>query len=113
MAANGPADRGWGNLPDPVASRRAEDKSVLGKWGVTAHHCDTPDSLYRRVDGEVAYPDLAALFGEPHPHERDVLPRVWHGKVGDWLSNHGEAVIYAPLAVGNHVDHQLVRALVL
>lgn len=103
----------WGNLPDLVASRRAEDKAVLGKWGVTAHHCDTPDSIYRRVDDKVAYPDLAALFAEPHPHELNALPRLWHQEVGDLLSNPADAIVYAPLAAGNHVDHQLVRALAL
>lgn len=103
----------WGNLPDPVASRRAEDRTVLGRWGVTAHHCNTLDSLYRRVDGKVAYPDLAALFGEPHPQERDTLPRLWQQELESLPSNPAGATIYAPLAIGNHVDHQLVRVLAL
>jgi len=103
----------WGGLPDPVTSRRAEDSAVLGKWGVTAHHCDTPESIYRRADDEIAYPHVAALFAEPHPQERDNLPRLWQQELESLLSNPAGATIYAPLAAGNHVDHQLVRALAL
>jgi LmbE family N-acetylglucosaminyl deacetylase len=101
----------WDTKADPVASRRAEDKAVLSELGVTAHYLDTPDSIYRRVDGRVVYPDLATLFAEPHPEERDALPALWHQKLIGSLSNAGETVIYAPLGAGNHVDHQLGRAL--
>jgi len=99
----------WGNLPDVVASRRTEDRAVLDKWGARAHHCNTLDSLYRHVDGKVTYPDLAALFAEPHPQELDTLPRLWQQELECLFSNSGETIIYAPVAAGNHVDHQLVR----
>ena len=56
---------GWGNLPDVVAIRREEDSILLSRWGVMASYCSTPDSIYRYVGDQVAYPDLAALFGEP------------------------------------------------
>lgn len=103
----------WSNLSDPVGSRRAEDRAVLGKWGVTAYHCNTPESIYRRVGDEIAYPDLAALFAKPHPQELDTLPRLWQQELERLYSSSAETVVYAPLAAGNHVDHQLVRALAL
>jgi LmbE family N-acetylglucosaminyl deacetylase len=101
----------WGNLPDLVASRRIEDGLVLRRWGVKVRHCDTQDSIYRRVEDEVAYPDLAALFAKPHPQELETLPALWQAELADLLFCRENTVIYAPLAAGNHVDHQLVRAL--
>lgn len=103
----------WGSLQDPIASRRAEDRTVLSELGVTAHYVNTLDSIYRRVDGKVAYPDLATLFAGPHPRELDNLPRLWQQEVERLYPGSAKAVVYAPLAVGNHVDHQLVRALAL
>lgn len=101
----------WGNLYDLVASRRAEDQAVLDAWGVKAHHCQTLDSLYRRIKGQVVYPNLKALFAEPHPQEADALPKEWQRELERLFSNHNETVVYAPLAAGNHVDHQLGRLL--
>lgn len=103
----------WGDLPDPVASRRTEDKAVLDQLGVTARYGDTPDSIYRRIDGEVAYPDLKALFAEPHHTETVTLPSLWYQELERVCSGSADTTIYASLAAGNHVDHQLVRDLAL
>ena len=102
-----------GNLPDPVFSRRAEDKAVLADLGATVHHFDTPDSIYRRIGDEIAYPDLAALFSEPRGQELESLPESWQGEIGNLGFEPAETVVYAPLAAGNHVDHQLARVLAL
>jgi LmbE family N-acetylglucosaminyl deacetylase len=103
----------WGDAQNPVTLRQVEDLTVLGMWGVMAHHSNMPDSVYRRAGNEIAYPDVTALFAEPHPHELDTLPKLWHQELGDMLSYPAKAIIYAPLAAGNHVDHQLGRALAL
>jgi hypothetical protein len=101
----------WGNSPDLVMSRRAEDKAVLDKWEVTAHYCKTLDSIYRCIKGKVAYPDLTALFAAPHPQELETLPLMWQQELESLYSHSADVIIYAPLAAGNHVDHQLTRVL--
>ena len=103
----------WGISADPVAGRRAEDRAVLDKWGVTSFYSNTLDSIYRRVDGVVAYSDLAALFAEPHPYELTTLPELWRPEVESLGANPAQTIFYAPLAAGNHVDHQLVRTLAM
>ena len=45
----------WGDMRDLVASRREEDKTVLSNWGVTSYYYQTPDSIYRRLNGKVVY----------------------------------------------------------
>jgi LmbE family N-acetylglucosaminyl deacetylase len=103
----------WGNPDNPVETRRVEDSAVLGSWGVTAYHCDTQDSIYRRINGRYAYPDLATLFNDPHPQELWCLPRVWQAGLKSLYPDSTGMIIYAPLAAGNHVDHQLVRTLAM
>ena len=101
----------WGNQPDVVSRRRAEDAAVLRQWGVTAHHGDTPDSIYRRLGNDVLYPDAGALFAQPHPREVDILLHRWQQEFATLFSDPTGATVYAPLAAANHVDHQLARML--
>jgi LmbE family N-acetylglucosaminyl deacetylase len=65
--------------------------------------------LYRtNGQGQALYPDLETLFGSPKADDPilDSLDSITAG-----LSP--EATIYAPLGVGYHVDHLLVRDAVL
>ncbi len=101
----------WGNPPDLVGNRRAEDAAVLGSLGVSAFYGNTPDGIYRSIGNEVIYPDGSALSGDPHPQELASLPGLWQQEVEDSGFNAEETTVFAPLAAGNHVDHQLVRAL--
>jgi LmbE family N-acetylglucosaminyl deacetylase len=102
-----------GDLPDLLASRCEEDRAVLSKWGVTVFYLDTLDSIYRRIDGRVAYPDSEALFVEPCPEETTDLPALWQKELRHLLPMSSGTIIYAPLAAGEHVDHQLTRTLAL
>lgn len=101
----------WGDPPDLVAVRRIEDRAVLDAQGVSSYYGDTPDSIYRRVNGAIAYPDLGALFSTPHPDELQILPGIWQRELESLISDPGATVLYAPLAAVGHVDHQLVRVL--
>jgi LmbE family N-acetylglucosaminyl deacetylase len=103
----------WGDLPDLLASRRAEDEAVLSRWGATAYHLNTLDSIYRRTDGKHAYPDIEALFAEPCPQDAADLPARWQQELKHLLPMSSDTIVYAPLAAGDHVDHQLVRTLAL
>jgi len=101
----------WGNLQDLITRRHAEDKAILDKWGVLAHYCDTPDSIYRSVNGQYLYTKLEALYNRPHPQEAEDLPQRWRQELSNLYNDPADVVVYAPLGVGNHVDHQLARLL--
>jgi LmbE family N-acetylglucosaminyl deacetylase len=65
------------------------------------------DCVYR-IDrlGRALYPSEQSLFGSPHPDDRAaaLLPTVV------LPPEESVRILYVPLGVGNHVDHQIVRA---
>jgi LmbE family N-acetylglucosaminyl deacetylase len=97
----------WGLSVDAVARRRCEDATALSFIGAEYEHCNYLDCIYRQDphSGEFLYASEAALFDEVHPVEQGLM---------DELKRYLEllpvetTLIYAPLAVGHHVDHQLV-----
>ncbi|MBI4769843.1 MAG: PIG-L family deacetylase [Chloroflexi bacterium] len=103
----------WGQPPDVVGARRAEDREVLARRGVGVVHGDTPDAIYRRVGDQFPYHDNATLFGALHPAELAALRAEWQRTLQALHPNRGQVQVFAPLAIGNHVDHQWVRALAL
>ncbi|MGC9024051.1 MAG: PIG-L deacetylase family protein [Chloroflexia bacterium] len=88
----------WGNLPDPMAHRRREDARALKVLGCTGRWWKYPDAIYRHP----SYTSLEALYRQP-PEEADLekalLRRCRALKADFWLF---------PLAVGHHVDHQVL-----
>lgn len=102
----------WGNPPHPMALRRAEDIAALALLGVGSHHLPHLDAVYRTGDaGQPLYADEDSLFGDVHQADPLGL-EVAVGLVDllDGIISHGNgAVVYAPLAVGRHVDHQIVH----
>jgi LmbE family N-acetylglucosaminyl deacetylase len=102
----------WGNPPRPMALRRAEDTAALTLLGAEARHLDYLDAVYR-VDshGQWLYTDLNSLLGDVHPE--DPLLAEGGGRLADRLLKlvpiDAQTMLYAPLGVGRHVDHQLVH----
>jgi LmbE family N-acetylglucosaminyl deacetylase len=100
----------WGDAPDPVGLRRAEDLAALRSVGAEGLHLPYADCVYRYdpTTRQAYYPDEGAIFGAIHPAEggwdRDLLA-AFRDAVGDLAG----ATIYAPLGAGHHVDHLLVR----
>ncbi|MCS6836622.1 MAG: PIG-L family deacetylase [Anaerolineae bacterium] len=92
-----------------VKVRLREDKRALKHLKAQALYFDLPDCVYRVVDGHPLYPTEAHLWGEIHPH--DYAPRLLtqSTQLTSELIGHRVEVIYAPLAVGRHVDHRIVR----
>jgi len=91
----------WGVGENPVIARRAEDEGALSSLGAAYEHVGWLDAPYRcDADGQPLYPDVAALFSTPKPHDPlqgatfAVPPETRH--------------VYAPLSAGDHVDHQLI-----
>lgn len=99
----------WGTGVETVARRRAEDQAAAKILGAATHWFETPDCIYRRDAqfGEALYASGASIFGAIHPAEEDlVLALAEHLR----LALEDDDTLVTPLAIGNHVDHQLVRA---
>lgn len=99
----------WGfSASDGVAMRRAEDVAACALLGAEALHWRLPDAIYRLNPGaqEPLYMSNEDIFGPVHPAEEGLVENV--ARFLGSLPPAGRVV--APLAIGNHVDHQLVRA---
>jgi peptidoglycan/xylan/chitin deacetylase (PgdA/CDA1 family)/LmbE family N-acetylglucosaminyl deacetylase len=100
----------WGDPPDLVGLRRAEDEKALRLLGAEPLRLDEREALYRQgPDGAWLYPDRESLFGEIHPAERG-RPAALAAAVARHLPPTGGVTVHAPLGVGNHVDHQIAHA---
>lgn len=96
----------WGLAVDAPGMRRREDIAAARALGetVAAVHWDFPDCIYRvGMDGRALYPDEGSLFGEVRAGDPlvEALAAIGGPPEGSML--------YAPLAVGRHVDHQVAR----
>ena len=103
----------WGNPPHPMPLRRAEDTAALMLLGADAAHLDYLDAVYRAgPDGEWLYADEEALWQEVGP--TDPLMENGTQDLVDQLvaviPPPDQAMVYGPLGVGQHVDHQVVHA---
>jgi LmbE family N-acetylglucosaminyl deacetylase len=103
----------WGNPPKPMTLRRGEDAAALALLGAEGLYLDHLDAVYRTdASGQSIYPDLETLMGEVHPDD----PMTQDGaeelasRLAGLVSARDQAVLYAPLGVGHHVDHQIVHA---
>jgi LmbE family N-acetylglucosaminyl deacetylase len=90
---------------EAVRNRQAEDLAAASRLGADVLWLEHPEALYRGAPAY--YPDEQSLFGAVHPNDLAL-----DGAIAETLSQMHDkaplAVLYAPLGVGNHVDHQLV-----
>ena len=93
-----------------VAARRAEDLTAMELLGAEAIHLNIPDCIYRRhpLSGLAAYASQNAIYGELPPFESVVVRRLAN-KLSALVRSLGRYRLYAPLAIGHHVDHQLTH----
>lgn len=98
----------WGYGDAAMAGRRAEDRAALALLGAIPVHLDFPDVIYRRdARGQPLCAGREGLFRPPHPEEF-----VWISRLVEVLEALPWAagdLLLAPLAIGGHVDHRLVR----
>lgn len=97
----------WGKAGPPIAMRRAEDRLACGRLGASVVHLEFPDAIYRVDDADRSlYPNSESLFAGVDPEDDDLLEQLVQA-----LSeiDFGEATVYCPVALGNHVDHLLTR----
>ncbi len=95
-------------LDDAVAARRAEDLAALHSLRAHALHLAIPDCIYR-LDraSQPLYPDRDSIFGALSDEEDGLINQVMQQL--KQLEPLQDAMVYTPLCVGRHVDHQLVR----
>lgn len=95
----------WMAGADPLRTRQEEDMRALSLLNAEREHVDLTDCVYRQVGGLPLYPSEESLFGS-------VQAADYALKYLEALSlpdRDRQLVLYLPLAVGNHVDHQIVR----
>jgi LmbE family N-acetylglucosaminyl deacetylase len=100
----------WGDPDNAVAARQAEDQASMKILGADYVRLGFTDCIYRGFPekGVWFYNNDDELFGQVHPADlaqadkiaEAIIKRVPGGR---------DATIYAPLTVGNHVDHQLTH----
>jgi len=96
----------WGLAPAEVINARLrEDDLALARLDADTYRAGLLDAIYRRPD---AYNSRDALFGTPVPD--DSLLYSTRQLIAALHSRVPRATFYAPLGVGNHVDHQIVYA---
>ncbi|NTU86038.1 MAG: PIG-L family deacetylase [Chloroflexales bacterium] len=96
----------WG-LPadEAVRLRLAEDETALETLGADSYQLDQLDAIYRMPE---AYGSEDGLFGAVAPG--DPLAESLRPQLAALAARLPAAIIYAPLGVGHHVDHQVAHA---
>jgi len=99
----------WGAPARPARLRRAEDAAALALPDAGAEHLDLLDAVYRSTPaGLWPYSGREALFAPPH-RDDPISPRTLAEALAERLPTGDGLTLYAPLAVGRHVDHQVVH----
>ncbi len=93
----------WGGTADPNAVRRAEDAAAVGRLGADLLWLEELDAIYRHP----AYSSVEAIFSAPAAD--DPLTASFGQHLTQLHTRLPQARWYAPLAIGNHVDHQIVQ----
>lgn len=95
---------------DPIDQRRAEERAALALLAAESRPGDLLDCIYRQDAAAVRwlYDSEAALFGSVDPAD-DVLVEELAHCLAALAPPAPRCVLYAPLAIGNHVDHQIAR----
>jgi LmbE family N-acetylglucosaminyl deacetylase len=101
----------WGNPEDVVATRQAEDRASMEILGADYLRLHLTDCIYRgrSLHGEWYYNDNTELFGQVHPVDLLLTTGVTEAII-EMIPQEDGMVLYIPLTVGHHIDHQLVHA---
>jgi LmbE family N-acetylglucosaminyl deacetylase len=98
----------WGDPAAPYAARRAEDRAAMARLGATPLHLGFRDAIYRTdAAGAPIYTSNQALFGPPHAADELLIDRL-EAALRPLVCRLDPTVLYIPLGVGRHADHQLV-----
>ena len=97
----------WGLPQDAVRARRAEDMAACQILGADYLYGSVQDCIYRTdpITGELCYPTWEIVKSTQHPADKVTVARLV--ELFNQLPPADEIV--APLTVGQHLDHRLVR----
>lgn len=84
---------------EAMARRRVEDERYAYFAEASVVFLDLPDAVFRGYEGD------AELLGAPRPDDDAPFARIRRE-----IARLEPQVVYAPLGIGGHVDHQLCRA---
>jgi len=98
-------------VADPVDLRRNEDIKAIETLGAQFLHIDFLDCIYRKnSDNSPFYNDYESMKGAIHPYDSNMSALIYDRVIKIVQKyNHENIQIFSPLAVGNHVDHQIVK----
>jgi quercetin dioxygenase-like cupin family protein/LmbE family N-acetylglucosaminyl deacetylase len=100
----------WDRGDAPYAARRAEDAAACGLLGVDVHHEGLLEAIYRRdADGAPLYADKTEMFSAIDRRETTVVDAL-EARMRTHALDFGADVLYAPMGLGRHADHQVVIA---
>ena len=102
--------RNWElDAQEAYAARRAEERKALRILGATYRHLNFLDCIYRGDGKQFFYHSDADIFGAVHPADRGLVEDLMVA-FRDLSGLTPATRVYAPLGIGNHVDHQLLRS---
>ena len=97
----------WGLTENMIKIRREEDQKACQILGVTPRYLTYLDCVYRKSpQGEYYYQSEEDIFGGLNPQDMSLIDIILED-LSDQLPS--DARIIAPLGIGNHVDHDLIR----
>ena len=82
--------------------RRSEDAAAMTELGSIGRSLGYRDAIYRGP-----YNDVNTLFGHVRREDAPLIEKVHHDIVTLWRRTCPHAVVFLPLAIGRHVDHQI------
>lgn len=101
----------WQLGAGPYACRRAEDERACASLGAQAIHLGLLDAVYRLDEAGRPLYSRDFIGVAPHPLDRRRhTPAVARALISALSAFPSTTRVFAPLAVGGHVDHSLVRS---
>ncbi len=100
----------WGLGEDAVTTRRREDLAALQALGIAAPvYWEFLEAPYRRgMDSRPLYATYEEMRGSIAPGDAELQEAVFDQVLQLLEQMPGTTVIYVPLALGGHVDHQIL-----
>ncbi|MBM4423149.1 MAG: PIG-L family deacetylase [Chloroflexi bacterium] len=91
-----------------VFDRAAEDREALARLGAVPLHWFLHDCIYRQSSGgQWLYNSEAGIFGKVSAAEAGLIIEL--ARSLEAIELKPDAEVFAPAAIGNHVDHQITR----
>ena len=101
----------WGHPTNAVAVRTQEDHRAMRLLGAEYLHLEYLDAIYRFDGRSFLYLSREDLRGSLHPSDVELARQIAASMIE--ICSTQSPSIYAPLGVGDHVDHQVVREAIL